>query len=652
MVWEGYEMETGSFQDYEYGIVFPKEMAPGRPYIWRTEFFDVFPGVDLAMLEKGYAVVYYRISDLYGCPEAVALMEAFQPFIQEKYGLSPQAILFGFSRGGLYALHYGAKCPERIAALYLDAPVVDIYSWPGGCFSAEGSPAEWADCRKLWDMSHDAYRDKVDAAVRVLLDWAVPVIIVAGGKDEQVPWQENGALLQEAYEKSGAPFEVVMKPDCGHHPHSLDDPSPVVDFLLRYRSYPTIGNAFRINDQSKTAYPVTLIVHDREHMEVVMEAEHLFSGRYPFGHVGTSPWPGSVTNQKTMAYGDPQNSKLYDLMRKQAQIGQIIYGLDADGEAENDIPDMIKDMKEKCPAAGQYWIRRRGEAVPGFVMEVLSEYGISVAEYGSQEELRDWLEKRMEEIERAQPPKYFDALDREAAEWSNLSVTLPVEDEENRLLLVGDSISAGYGDMVQKQMPGWHVDRLNTSEGLHHPNFLRLLEIALERYPYRIVHINNGIHLHGQSVEQYGRNLSEVFEGIRRLAPKAQIIFATTTPLSRCLSGDELESFQAEHFTMGDRVPLAPDRPKGEYWITDKEASEIYRKLNEEAERICAGQGIRVNDLYRLCVDENLQKSDGVHFQEEAYWRLAGKVAEALTEAGRQKEGFGKGWEKKNLSYL
>lgn len=34
---------------------------------------------------------------------------------------------------------------------------MDIYSWPGGCFSGEGSPAEWEECRKLWDLSHENY---------------------------------------------------------------------------------------------------------------------------------------------------------------------------------------------------------------------------------------------------------------------------------------------------------------------------------------------------------------------------------------------------------------------------------------------------------------------------------------------------------------
>ena len=326
MVWEGYPLETGNYRGYEYGIVFPKKVSFGKPYVWRTEFFGAFPSVDLEMLENGYAVVYYRISDLYGSPEAVERMSAFQPFIQGKYGLSAQAVLFGFSRGGLYALHYAAKFPERIASLYLDAPVVDIFSWPGGFFSSKGSPAEWEDCKKLWEKDRDAYIKEVDFAIKTLQEWSIPLIMVAGGKDDVVPYDENGRMLQDVYEKGSVPFRLIMKPECGHHPHSLDDPQPVKDFLMEKHACPSEGNAFRINDQMIAEYPLTLIVHDREHLSFVARAERLFSGNYPLGYVGTSPWPGSVTNQKTMDYGDVQNSKLYAVLRAQMENLQPLRG--------------------------------------------------------------------------------------------------------------------------------------------------------------------------------------------------------------------------------------------------------------------------------------------------------------------------------------
>lgn len=286
MVWEGYEMEIGNFQGHEYGIVFPGEMAEGRPYVWRVEFFGAFPAVDLAMLKKGYAVVYYRISDLYGSEEAVRRMAAFQPMVEEKYRLASQAVLFGFSRGGLYALHYAAKYPERAASLYLDAPVVDIYSWPGGFGLSEGAAAEWEECRALWDRTRDEYRRIVDSAIRTLLAWGVPLIMVAGGKDEVVPYAENGAILQAAYEKSSVPFRVIIKPECGHHPHSLDDPDPVAGFLEENRVFPTEGNAFRINDQPAGRHPLVLLVHDSAHAGIAAEAEKIFSGRHGICTVG------------------------------------------------------------------------------------------------------------------------------------------------------------------------------------------------------------------------------------------------------------------------------------------------------------------------------------------------------------------------------
>lgn len=109
----------------------------------------------------------------------------------------------------------------------------------------------------------------------------------------------------------------------------------------------------------------------------------------------------------------------------------------------------------------------------------------------------------------------------------------PAESGKDRILLVGDSISAGYGDMVQRLMAGWYVDRLNTSEGLRHPNFLRMLEIALEKYPYRIVHLINGIYLHGQTPEQYRQNLLGAFAWSHMIAPRARIIYAANTTCSR-----------------------------------------------------------------------------------------------------------------------
>ena len=61
----------------------------------------------------------------------------------------------------------------------------------------------------------------------------IPVIIVAGGADDVVPYDENGELFVGRFRAAGGEIEEYVKPDCGHHPHSLEDPTPIVEFLVK-----------------------------------------------------------------------------------------------------------------------------------------------------------------------------------------------------------------------------------------------------------------------------------------------------------------------------------------------------------------------------------------------------------------------------------
>jgi hypothetical protein len=46
---------------------------------------------------------------------------------------------------------------------------------------------------------------------------------------------ENTDIFARRYrEAGGTSIEVISKPGVNHHPHSLKDPKPIVDFLLRH----------------------------------------------------------------------------------------------------------------------------------------------------------------------------------------------------------------------------------------------------------------------------------------------------------------------------------------------------------------------------------------------------------------------------------
>lgn len=115
--WEGYQRKDFKLDGHECILVMPKEVHPGKPWVWRAEFFGAFDYADRALLEKGWHIAYMMISDMYGCPESISLMEMFYQYITEEEGLNKKADLFGFSRGGLYSVNYTVKILKRFHAV-------------------------------------------------------------------------------------------------------------------------------------------------------------------------------------------------------------------------------------------------------------------------------------------------------------------------------------------------------------------------------------------------------------------------------------------------------------------------------------------------------------------------------------------------------
>lgn len=232
--YHGYAGHTFDFEGHTATIIYPQKPTWANQYIWRTEFLGAFDQVDVTMLQRGYHLIHLDLDNQYGSSESVELMYRFQLFMEKQFPFPPKAMLLGFSRGALSAVNYTAAHPEKVQKLYLDAPVLDLYSWPGGFGNGEGSPADWEACKKIYGITdadrntfHGNPLDKID----ILLQNEIPIVLVAGNRDTVVPYHENGRKLYAEYLLEGGPIQLYLKPDCGHHPHSLDDPMPIVRFL-------------------------------------------------------------------------------------------------------------------------------------------------------------------------------------------------------------------------------------------------------------------------------------------------------------------------------------------------------------------------------------------------------------------------------------
>lgn len=241
--WNGYAKHEFQVSGKTATVVTPKAAAPGNPWVWHGEFFGHKPAPDIALLGKGFHIVYLSVKDKLGCPDAVAHWNRLHDELTTRYGLAKKPALVGLSRGGLYCYNWAIANPDKVACLYGDAPVCDFKSWPGGKGAGKGDPKNWARVLELWHFPDEtaalAYQGNPVDQLAPLAQAGVPLLHVFGDADDVVPWEENTGLIAERYRALGGSIELIRKPGIGHHPHGLDDSTPIIEFILKHASVKT-----------------------------------------------------------------------------------------------------------------------------------------------------------------------------------------------------------------------------------------------------------------------------------------------------------------------------------------------------------------------------------------------------------------------------
>lgn len=227
--WKVYTRYDFEIENRKGLVIVPPAAAEGNPWVWRAEYFDIYSQVDLVLLERGWHIGYLDVSLMYGCPESIRLMHGFQQFVEKEFGLSPKAVLFGFSIGGVYSFNYTADYLDKVAALYLDAPALDMKVIMAG----EKEPKR---CTKIYGLTEESVKDfkaspidKIDKVAQT----GIPIIMVQGDADTITEYSKHGEILYKRYTELGGEIKLIMKPGCGHHPHSLENPLPVVEYLIK-----------------------------------------------------------------------------------------------------------------------------------------------------------------------------------------------------------------------------------------------------------------------------------------------------------------------------------------------------------------------------------------------------------------------------------
>jgi GDSL-like Lipase/Acylhydrolase family len=189
---------------------------------------------------------------------------------------------------------------------------------------------------------------------------------------------------------------------------------------------------------------------------------------------------------------------------------------------------------------------------------------------------------------------------REGIEW--LDVWMPDANAKGlpRVLLIGDSIARGYGKQVEQKLKGKaYVARLATSKSVGDPALLGEVALVLGQARFDVIHFNNGLHGFGYTEDEYRKAFPDLIATIKREAPGANLIWATTTPVRKA---DKL-----------DQVDPRTGRVEAR---------------NAIAARIVEAEKIPVDDLFALMDGHaEFHALDGIHFNDKGVAAQAEQVA-------------------------
>jgi len=118
-----------------------------------------------------------------------------------------------------------------VAKIYLDAPVLNVQSWPG----PKKSEQHDLFCKEH-NLTDETFLSFSDSPLDNLVEFAendIPLLIVAGDEDKSVPIEQNTCILDEFYRSAEKDYTLIVKKGCGHHPHSLEDVGPIIAFAER-----------------------------------------------------------------------------------------------------------------------------------------------------------------------------------------------------------------------------------------------------------------------------------------------------------------------------------------------------------------------------------------------------------------------------------
>ena len=225
--------ETIELNGREVIILHPEK--PNGKWAIKTEYFEAFPAVQDTLLNMGYYIAHIKNITRWHDPSDTDARAELCKYMSERFNLG-KCVIIGMSCGGMQGIYFASKYPELVSVLYLDAPVVNFLSCPAG-LGKKTSASYYDEFYQHTGIDIStllSYRNHPLDHLPNLVKHNIPVILVSGDSDTIVPYDENGKLIDDIYTANNCIIKTIIKKGADHHPHSLEDNTPIIDFILKY----------------------------------------------------------------------------------------------------------------------------------------------------------------------------------------------------------------------------------------------------------------------------------------------------------------------------------------------------------------------------------------------------------------------------------
>ncbi len=234
--WNDFDKIEFDFEGQKAILVFPETPDEKKNWMLKTEYWNAFPEREIDLLRCGFHLAYVKNETRFATKADCDRKARFASFLSEEYGLRNKCVPVGMSCGGAHAVNFAGFYPERVACLFIDAPVLNFCDYPGRL------PDE--DCERIWEKEFvKAYpgitRSKLLnfdnhplGKLDIIKANNIPVLMMYGTEDLTVRYELNGRLMEIEYQNNPL-LRVIPRILQGHHPHGYHpDTKQIVDFIL------------------------------------------------------------------------------------------------------------------------------------------------------------------------------------------------------------------------------------------------------------------------------------------------------------------------------------------------------------------------------------------------------------------------------------